>query len=886
MPSVAPCCSRLVCRFLPLLALLLQGGVGAAQAPPGAVRTAAAASRLAPGLAKRQARQAVRVSVRDQAAFAAWMARTLPEVPAQLASKAGGIFTLRDVTPAALTQLLDSPLVLFIDQPTRVAHDERLVNQADLTVNAIRAVHRHYPALTGRGLTVSVKENPIDPLDLDFRGRLLVDSGTVIESAHASIMATLIAGAGNTGPAGEGAAREARLVSHSYANLLPEPDAQLTQLGVSVQNHSYGTGIENYYGLEARDYDRQAAALPALLHVFSSGNSGLLASPGGAYQSLPAVANLTGQFKMSKNSLSVGATNALGQVAPQSSRGPAYDGRVKPELVAFGDAGSSDAAALVSGISLLVQHAYASRHGGTRPSSALVKAALLTSADDLGRPELDFVSGYGQADALGAVRAVLEGRHFGGQVAPAAEQTFELTVPPGTAQLKLTLAWTDPEAAPNAAQALVNDLDLELLGPAPGARWQPWVLSAYPHPDSLALPARRGADHLNNAEQITLRRPAAGRYRVRVRGFRVSSGASQAFSVAYEVTASGLEWLFPNLTRNLRPGQPTLLRWQWTGESASAQFAWRPVGQVAWRPLEVSAELASQTLTWTPPDTTTLAQLRAVGGGREFVSDTFALAPLLPLRVAYACATEALLTWPAVAGATGYQVYRLGATAYEPLRQTTDTLLVLPAPLPAGSYFAVAPRLRGRLIERSNAASPAGAGLSCYIRAFVPRQPVADTVRLSLVLSSLYRLQAIHLQRLDPVSGEFETIQTRQPVDQTSLEFTDLTARAGLNQYRIWGQDAAGRSFYSAVESVQQVRQAELLVYPVPARAGEPLQVVAVPGATLQLRLYDALGRPVRAGEGTGAINVFDTSGLRPGLYLLRARLSTGPDVTRRIVLE
>ena len=46
--------------------------------------------------------------------------------------------------------------------------------------------------------------------------------------------------------------------SHSYDNVLPDPDAELTQLGVSMQNHSYGTGIENYYGFEARDYDHRA----------------------------------------------------------------------------------------------------------------------------------------------------------------------------------------------------------------------------------------------------------------------------------------------------------------------------------------------------------------------------------------------------------------------------------------------------------------------------------------------------------------------------------------------------------------------------------------------------------------------------------------------------
>ncbi|QKG51544.1 S8 family serine peptidase [Hymenobacter sp. BRD67] len=136
---------------------------------------------------------------------------------------------------------------------------------------------------------------------------------------------------------------------------------------MSVQNHSYGTGIENYYGLEALGYDQQTRQLPTLLHVFSSGNSGTDASADGLYKGLVAVANLTGQFKMSKNSLAVGATDALGQVAALSSRGPAYDGRIKPELVAYGDAGSSDASALGSGAALLVQQAYRDSQGGTLP---------------------------------------------------------------------------------------------------------------------------------------------------------------------------------------------------------------------------------------------------------------------------------------------------------------------------------------------------------------------------------------------------------------------------------------------------------------------------------------------------------------------------------------
>jgi hypothetical protein len=36
-------------------------------------------------------------------------------------------------------------------------------------------------------------------------------------------------------------------------------------------------------------------------------------------------------------------------------KGPAFDGRIKPEMVAFGIDGSSGAAALVSGVAILLQ---------------------------------------------------------------------------------------------------------------------------------------------------------------------------------------------------------------------------------------------------------------------------------------------------------------------------------------------------------------------------------------------------------------------------------------------------------------------------------------------------------------------------------------------------
>lgn len=867
----------------PLLALLSAAGAAHAQGP----LPRAAPGQLAPGLelAAPGARQTVRVQVRDAAAFREWARQALPGVAVRPVPARPDLLELVALPGSQLRQLAQALGVVFVDRAARVAHDERLLNGADLVLNGILPVHRYYPALTGRGLAVSVKENPLDPADIDFRGRLLnVPATTIVQTAHASIMATLIAGAGNSGPGGEGAVPQARIASADYANLLPDPDASLTQVGVSVQNHSYGTAIENYYGLEAQAYDAQARRQPALLHVFSSGNSGTQASPAGnPYAGLVGWANLTGQFKMSKNTLAVGATDALGQVAPLSSRGPAYDGRIKPELVAFGGGGTSDAAALGSGAALLVQDAYRSRNAGQLPPAALVRAALLNSADPPGSAAgPSFVSGYGQLDALGAVRTVLAGRYWLGSTGAGQEQTFQLVVPAGTQRLNLTLAWADPEAGAGGAQALVNDLDLDLRQPGTGARWLPWVLSAYPHADSLRRPARRAADHRNNQEQISVVPPAAGTYEVRVRGFAVPSG-TQPFAIAYEVE-SGFEWLAPTALRNVLPGQPAQLRWRWVGPAATGRLEYRPVGRAGWRVINAAVDVSQQAYTWPVPDTTALAQLRCVVGA-AYVSDTVALARPLPVQVGYRCPAEALLYWPRLPGADGYQVYSLGAEALEPLAFVRDTALVLPAAQLGQLYYAVAPRLGRRLAERGATANIAEAGVGCYIRTFLARQLVADTVRLRLELGSRFRLAAAGVQRQAP-DGSFQTILALPPGPQLQFELVDPAAAVGPNRYRAWVRDATGRDYYSAVEEAFRVGSADLLVYPVPVSAGEPLSVVGAADVVLHLRLYDALGRLRREAVGSGAVNILDTSGLLPGFYVLRVRPEGGSEQHRSIAVQ
>jgi hypothetical protein len=783
-------------------------------------------------------------------------------------------------------QLAAAPGVEFVDVDDRRAHEERRLSNSDLAVNAISVVHARFPSLTGQGLTTSVKELPFDPNDLDLKGRA-VAPGTFVApySDHATAMATLLGGAGNSDPLGQGAARAVRLATSDFARLLPDDGAQLAQAGVSVQNHSYGVGIENYYGLEAQAYDQQAQQYPTLLHVFSSGNVGGSASPNGVYQGIARFANVSGQFKMSKNTLTVGATDPSGQVATLSSRGPAHDGRLKPELVAYGEGGSSEGAALVSGVSVLLQQQYRDQHAGALPPAALVKAVLLNSADDLGTAEIDYLSGFGQLDALGAVSTMRAGLFFSGSAAQGTDQIFRITVPAGQQQLKATLVWSDPAAAANAATALVNDLDLELVAVSTGQRWLPWTLSSYPNADSLVRPARRRADHLNNAEQVTLMLPAAGTYELHVRGFAVSQGP-QAFSLAYQFSPPGLTWTKPVRPDNLRPGTTATLRWQWNGPAAAiARLDYRPVGRSGWRVLTPAVALGTANTTWTVPDTTALAQLRLVSGTGEFVSDTFTIVRAPVVQVGYACPQEALLQWTRIPGVARYQVYQLDTTALEPLVQTADTALVLSrAQLPA-LYFSVAPIVGGRVGQPAATLNYTTQGTACYFRSFLARQLVDETIRFDVVLGTVYQLRSATLERQQP-DGRFVAVQSISPVTSTTFAFADQPPATGRYLYRVRLDNVAGQQFYSDTEEAFLLPVGLVQAYPNPVAAGQPLQLAANTAGPVTVQLYDLLGRFQRQTTVDGRINELDTSGLRPATYLLRIQTEGQPVRVIRVVIQ
>jgi hypothetical protein len=837
-------------------------------------------NKIAPSLRIEKSFSDVRVLVKDKAAFKIWLDANLPGVNVKEQGK--NTFRISTIASDAIKILERSQYVIYIDRAHRTPKEERALGEFDFTLNKISTVRSQYETLNGEGLVVSIKEKPFDQFDIDLKNRVVInDQFDETSTQHATVMATIAVGAGNSEPSGRGAAPAAYVTTSDFIQLSPDDGTDLTSLGVTVQNHSYGVGVENYYGIESNEYDKQCQDYPTLVHVFSSGNDGDKADVTGAYAGITGFANLTGQFKTSKNTISVGSSDRFGNVVTRSSRGPAQDGRVKPELIAYGDAGSSDAAAVVSGIALLIQQSYNDQEGSMPPSS-LLKAILANSADDSGRPAVDFETGFGNADALGAIRTIEQNNFFLGNASQNDEEIHTINLPSGVHQLKATLVWNDREALPDPMKALVNDLDFELVHVASGNRWKPWVLSHYPLVDSLVMNAKRKADHLNTIEQITIELPTSGDYELHVKGYDIPQGP-QAYSIAFEYE-SGFEWINPVAGTALVANKNTIVRWRWSEGLLTGKLEFKYVDESNWIEIANEIDMGQQYFQWITPDTVALAQLRITANSEIFESDIFPISKPINVKVGFNCSDETMLLWESVPTAQQYQLYRLGDFYLEPLPITSDTFTILDLVEREFIYYAVAPVIQGVEGIRDATRNYLLQGAGCYVVSFLPQQYiVTDNAVFDLKVGTTYGLDSITLERLD--NGVFNKVQTIKPITSADIILTDAEPKSGTNIYRVRINRSNGQVAYSNNEEIVYVRKHDIFIFPNPVLAGESSSVIVDDDETVFIRVYDFLGRPVQELDDSGAVKTIDTTTLIKGTYIIEVTKSNGARQIGRLIV-
>ena len=753
--------------------------------------------------------------------------------------------------------------IVYIQDAAVMAKEELSVNRFDNSVNKINLTHHTWPLLNGNGTVVSIKENLFDTADIDFKGRILKTLiSSPVTSSHASYMATIIGGAGNTHYTGKGAAWGTILSSSDFASLMPDNSLFFQQNNITVQNHSYGTIIENFYGAEAVAYDAQANANPSLLHVFSAGNKGLDAGTQ-TYAGINGFANTTGNFKMAKNIITVGHVDSFGAVLPPSSRGPAYDGRVKPELVAYAEDGSSGAAAIVSGVSLLLQQAY-KEINGVLPASALIKAVLFNTADDVGAKAIDFISGYGSINAYRALKTIKENRIFTGPVTNGNTTNFNVSIPANAVNLKITLCWNDPAATVNSFKALVNDLDLQLTHTVSSTTYKPWVLNSAANVAALNELAVRKRDSLNNAEQITVDAPTAGDYTISVKGFNIPSG-TQSFYIAYQWdTLNHFNWNYPSGSDNIFSKQNNLLRWENT-YNTTGKLEYSINKGVSWNLMNAAIDLNKNNFYWPAPDTFCTAILRMTIGSDEYVSDTFSISDIIPTGVGFNCPDSAMIYWRKIKGASSYQVYSLGNQYMQPRAITADTIFVIKKNISPALHYTVAPLLSAaKTGVKSYTFNYRTQGVDCYIKNLLA-DLIDNTGKVQVLMGTLYNVKSICIEKLS--AGGYSCIKTFIPDGSLSYIYNDNALKKGGNTYRVKIELSNGQFITSYDVTIYYFDNSEYLLFPNPVKRESGFRILSTTPEPYIYQLFNVTGQLVYQKNMQRFSESVNTASLQKGLY-------------------
>ena len=775
-----------------------------------------------------------------------------------------------------LENLLHLPELIFIDQ-VHPAHSETSIIGYDRSFHGINTLDYLLPGINGNNIVVSVKEQNIEGSDIDLYQRILASPlAAPTTQPHANVIASIIGGAGNTFYDGRGMANHSRFFSSSFANLFADDEGILLSSKVSVQNHSYGTVPQQFYGAEAASYDQFSWRNKNFIHVFSSGNRGTQSATEGQYASIPGFANQTGNFKMAKNVITVGAIDNLGNIAGESSAGPTYDGRIAPQLVALGPNGTSDAAAVVSGTIALIQQAYADSNQQKLPPASLVKAILYNTAEDVNTTGIDFKTGYGEVNSYKAVKAILKKSFYSDSITHNQQWTKTISIPSQIALLKLTLCWTDSAAAVNTNKALVNDLDIELREINTGIIYRPWILNTKPQIDSLRLLPVRGRDSLNTAEQISLNLPSTGNYEIRVVGKSIINGKIP-FHVAYSLdTLNRFEFLSPQHSSDVNRSETERIFVRWatavadTNQTGKLSISYD--GGSTWNFL-IQPKLYTGRYYWTIKDTVSRAQFKMETGFGNFFSKEFVIGPVTRPRLDFYCNDSIQISWNKHIYASSYNVYVLGNSPYmEILTQTTDTFKVFKTFPIKYLIYAIEPVLSNQIpAMRSIAFNIDFQGVNCFYRTLNYTQLDANSLNLVLDLSTNRYVDSIYFEVVNSAGVLLKTVGG-QRAGNTSLVYTQLVSNLsrGTSYFRARIRLSSGQEVFTNIISVTSSGNQQILFFPNPVSKNTNLQYVlqqGVPG-DCSLWFYDVTGRLIKSYPSIPA--TINTSFLPKGLIIYK----------------
>ena len=589
---------------------------------------------------------------------------------------------------------------------------ENLVGRTNHRSNFISNPVTNSTPYNGDGVWVALGDDGEIGPHIDYTGRTDQSNVGPDGGNHGDHIAGTIMGAGNLDPTTRGMAWGADLLVYDVWDAVNSTPTSYTNPGVVVTSTSYGNGCNAGYTGFAQTADMQIRQMPNLMHVFSAGNSGTSDCGYGAGSGW---GNITGGIKAGKNVMAVGNMTATDGLANSSSRGPAEDGRIKPDICAVGSnvystnagnvynnsSGTSMAAPGISGSYAQLVHAFREMNGGQTPESALIKSAMLNTADDKGNTGPDFRYGWGRVNVRKALALLEDNRYLDATISQGGNNTHTLNVPAGVKQLKVMVYWADYEGATNASVALVNNLDL-VLEDNGGTTYMPYVLDHTPNAALLNTPATTGVDALNNMEQVALDNPVAGSYTVKVSGTTIPQGP-QKYYVLYEYVMDDITLTYPIGGEGLVPNEVEIIRWDGYDDSGSYLIEYTTDNGVSWNTITNSLAGTARLYNWNVPSVVSgEVKLKISKNGVSDESDsTFSIIGVPSnLQVQYSCPDSFGLSWTAVNGATAYEVSVLGNMYMDSITTVTTNNAAVVGLNPNQAYWVSVKALTNTAIGR------------------------------------------------------------------------------------------------------------------------------------------------------------------------------------------
>ncbi|WP_181918734.1 S8 family serine peptidase [Wenzhouxiangella sediminis] len=449
---------------------------------------------------------------------------------------------------------------------------------------------------TGAGIIAGVNDSGMDQSHPDFPAGSVVaflGAATNTDNAHGTHVSGTVAGRGaapsptNTSSCGDQTTPlpDARGIawnaSIAHNNIFDGGSATETdmmqwhaQQGSDLTNNSWGYGSNYDYLSQSadidaavRDADPSTSISDQMSIIFAAGNDG----PGS--QTIGAPGN-------AKNAITVGASQSdrcgsyipsqcsgpnINNMACFSGRGPAQQ-RIKPDVVAPGTdilstdsgdpqasnpwdqawtgseyaimPGTSMASPVVTGAAAVFMEAHLDRHG-QMPSPALVKAALINTATDMGFgfPSMD--QGWGRINLRKAIEGpVADGIQYLDQdavdhLSTGESWTTTVSVQSSSEPFRVTMVWTDPPGTGGCDPCHVNDLDLIVTAPDGTIYRGNQFTGAW----SAANPA--GRDAINNVENAFVDSPMTGEWQIEVTSVSTAQNPQNLSGQDFAVVMTG-----------------------------------------------------------------------------------------------------------------------------------------------------------------------------------------------------------------------------------------------------------------------------------------------------------------------------------------------------------